>query len=217
MIKLVVRLLALITAVLVIFIAVSRRAAVYQPQQTLSVLAQTYIPVHSGTPLRVPFLLAAAAGTPYGSKEFQGHWSIVFLGYTACPLVCPKTLSVLSAASRLPESGVGLGSTHPLFFSVDPEHDTPERLRAYLHYPLDPHIVGLTGTREAIIEFTKEIGSLSSHRIVGHRPFNITICCRSARSSHRHLAAPQQASANRHRFRKVRLSAVFRSTAKVFD
>ncbi len=216
MIKLVVRLLALITAVLVIFIAVSRRAAVYQPQQTLSVLAQTYIPVHSGTPLRVPFLLASD-GTPYGSKEFQGHWSIVFFGYTACPLVCPKTLSVLSAASRLPESGVGLGSTHPLFVSVDPEHDTPERLRAYLHH-FDPHIVGLTGTREAIIEFAKEIGAGSQaigSSAIDHSTSLFVVDPQGRLAGI--LLRPNKPAQIVADFSKVRLSAVSKSTAKAFD
>jgi protein SCO1/2 len=49
---------------------------------------------------------------------------IVSFGYTYCPDVCPLTLAVLNATWRL--------SKLPIYVvSVDPERDTPDRLRAF--------------------------------------------------------------------------------------
>ena len=65
--------------------------------------------------------------------ELKGHWTLVFLGFTHCPDVCPTTLAELAEAQKqwaaLPEA------TRPrvLFVSVDPERDTPDRIGEYAH------------------------------------------------------------------------------------
>ena len=90
------------------------------------------------------FNLRQSDGTPLVPGELAGHWTLVFLGFTFCPDVCPTTLAELAQAQKqweaLPES------TRPrvLFVSVDPERDTPEVLAEYLAN-FDPRITGLTG------------------------------------------------------------------------
>ncbi|MFC7301581.1 SCO family protein [Cognatiluteimonas weifangensis] len=65
--------------------------------------------------------------------ELKGHWTVVFLGFTHCPDVCPTTLAQLAQAQKqwaaLPDA------TRPrvLFVSVDPERDTPDRIGEYAH------------------------------------------------------------------------------------
>lgn len=65
--------------------------------------------------------------------ELKGHWTVVFLGFTHCPDVCPTTLTELSQAQKqwtaLPDS------TRPrvLFVSVDPERDTLDDIGEYAH------------------------------------------------------------------------------------
>ena len=79
------------------------------------------------------FTLQQSDRTPLVPGELRGHWTVVFLGYTFCPDVCPTTLAQLAQAQKqwaaLPES------TRPrvLFVSVDPERDTIERLGEYAH------------------------------------------------------------------------------------
>ena len=79
------------------------------------------------------FALQQSDRTPLVPGELRGHWTVVFLGYTFCPDVCPTTLAQLAQAQKqwaaLPES------TRPrvLFVSVDPERDTVERLGEYAH------------------------------------------------------------------------------------
>jgi protein SCO1/2 len=79
------------------------------------------------------FSLQQSDGTPLVPGELQGHWTLVFLGFTHCPDVCPTTLARLAEAQKqwasLPEA------TRPrvLFVSVDPERDTPDRVGEYAH------------------------------------------------------------------------------------
>jgi protein SCO1 len=107
--------------------------------------------------LNVPPLFTAG-GRLFAPDELQGHWSVIFFGFTACPLVCPKTLSVLAALARNPASGISSGIVAPLFVSVDPERDTPLRMAAYLKH-FDSHIAGLTGSSASIARFSSEVGA----------------------------------------------------------
>jgi protein SCO1 len=86
------------------------------------------------TPRELPaFTLQQSDRTPLIPGELRGHWTVVFLGFTYCPDVCPTTLAELAQAQKrwttLPES------TRPrvLFISVDPERDSIEKLGEYAH------------------------------------------------------------------------------------
>ena len=79
------------------------------------------------------FALQQSDGTPLTADELKGHWTLVFIGFTHCPDVCPTTLAELSGAQKqwasIPEA------TRPrvLFVSADPERDTPELVGQYAH------------------------------------------------------------------------------------
>jgi len=128
-----------------------------KPDEPIAALSRTYIALSASTPLEFPPLVTAD-GSSLAPKQLQGHWSLIFFGFTACPLVCPTTLAVLTAAAHDAGSGIAAGTTKPLFVSVDPEHDTPERMCAYLKH-FDRHILGVTGTRDSVGSFAREIGA----------------------------------------------------------
>jgi protein SCO1/2 len=79
------------------------------------------------------FALRQSDDTQLVPGELRGHWTLVFLGFTHCPDVCPTTLAQMAQAQKrwqaLPEA------TRPrlLFVSVDPERDTPDRIGEYAH------------------------------------------------------------------------------------
>ena len=102
-----------------------RRAATGPELQTMRRLT---------APRELPgFTLQQSDRTPLVPGELRGHWTVVFLGFTYCPDVCPTTLAALAQAQKrwatLPES------TRPrvLFVSVDPERDSIEKLGEYAH------------------------------------------------------------------------------------
>jgi protein SCO1 len=79
------------------------------------------------------FALQQSDGTQLVPGELNGHWTLVFLGFTHCPDICPTTLAELAQAQKrwsdLPD-GV---RPRVLFVSVDPERDTPDRIGEYAH------------------------------------------------------------------------------------
>jgi protein SCO1/2 len=95
-----------------------------------------------------PFALVDQDGRTRTDTEFRGKLMLVTFGYTGCPDVCPLDLQKVSAA--LDAAGAEIAAeTVPLFISIDPDQDTPERLKQFVR-PFGPEIVGLTGTREEI-------------------------------------------------------------------
>ena len=103
------------------------------------------------------FDLAQADGTRLIPGELRGHWTVVFLGFTHCPDVCPTTLAQLAQAQR---QWVGLpDSVRPrvLFVSVDPERDTPTGIGEYAH-AFHRDTLAATGDIPALEAFAQALG-----------------------------------------------------------
>lgn len=67
-------------------------------------------------------------------KQFQGKALLITFIYTRCPLptFCPRVTRDFAAMEKALAADPALyAHTHLLSVSFDPEHDTPERLRAY--------------------------------------------------------------------------------------
>ncbi|WP_313254754.1 SCO family protein [Stenotrophomonas sp.] len=87
-----------------------------------------------GTPRTLPeFDLAQSDGTRLIPGELHGHWSLVFLGFTACPDVCPTTLAELAQAQKQWQAIPDSLRPRVVLVSVDPERDTPSKLGEYAH------------------------------------------------------------------------------------
>ena len=97
--------------------------------------------------------------TPFRRADFQGAWSFVYFGYTYCPDVCPLALVELAELERQLQAEQPAQRIAYYFVSVDPQRDTPERLREYVGY-FDPAFRGLTGTREALTALATATSSL---------------------------------------------------------
>jgi protein SCO1/2 len=136
---------------------VAREPSPHEAHAPLDALEQTLLRLVPGEPVALPALVTSD-GQAVSPERLHGRWSVVFFGFTACPDVCPTALQVLSAASRDPASGVASGATQIVFISVDPDTDTPDRIRRYLEN-FDRRIVGLTGSREALQRFTAAAGA----------------------------------------------------------
>jgi protein SCO1 len=99
-----------------------------------------------------PFRLTDQDGRTVTDQDLKGHPFLVFFGFTHCPDVCPTTLFEVSEVLRA--LGPDADKVNALFVSVDPERDTPDKLKDYLG-SFDPHLRGLTGQPPAIEAMTK--------------------------------------------------------------
>ncbi|EIK52190.1 Sco1/SenC family protein [Stutzerimonas stutzeri TS44] len=95
-------------------------------------------------------------GQSFDTRNLRDRWHLLFLGFTACPDICPTTLSDLR---RL------LGRLQPevreriqvVLVSVDPARDTPQRLKQYLDY-YRAGFKGLTGELPELTRLSKALG-----------------------------------------------------------
>ncbi len=79
--------------------------------------------------------------------DLQGRYTLLYLGYTHCPDICPTTLSMLSDV--LKKMGTEADKMSVVFISLDPAHDSPAVLAEYLK-AFDARIIGLTGSEQEI-------------------------------------------------------------------
>jgi protein SCO1 len=99
-----------------------------------------------------PFTLTDQDGRTVTETDFKGKPFLVFFGFTHCPDICPAALFDMSETFR--RLGPDAEKVSALFISVDPERDTPEKLKDYLQ-SFHPRISALTGTQEQIEAVTK--------------------------------------------------------------
>jgi cytochrome oxidase Cu insertion factor (SCO1/SenC/PrrC family) len=98
------------------------------------------------------FTLTDNTGKHVTDQDFHGKYTLVFFGFTSCPDICPAGLQLIAGA--LQKLGTKAQLITPIFISVDPQRDTPEKLAAYVKN-FDPRLVGLTGTPEEIAAVAK--------------------------------------------------------------
>ena len=79
------------------------------------------------------FSLRQSDGTALVPGELKGHWTLVFLGFTHCPDICPTTLAAMAGAQKQWETMAESTRPRVLFVSVDPQRDTPDRIGDYAH------------------------------------------------------------------------------------
>lgn len=101
------------------------------------------------------FTLQSSTG-PISLKDYRGKVVLVYFGYTYCPDICPTALA--ATADGLKQlTGEELAKVAMVFISVDPERDTPARLKDYVEF-FHPNIVGVTGTPDNLAEIAKRYG-----------------------------------------------------------
>ncbi|MCQ4297584.1 SCO family protein [Pseudomonas stutzeri] len=102
------------------------------------------------------FELVDQDGQPFNSASLQGRWHILFFGFTACPDICPTTLSDMRRLfSQLPADV--REQLQLVLISADPARDTPQQLKTYLSY-YRAGFVGLTGEMDQLQKLSRALG-----------------------------------------------------------
>jgi protein SCO1 len=109
-----------------------------------------------GTAFEIPpsvadITLTRGDGTAFKLGDLQGSTAVVFFGYTACPDICPLTMSKLAQIYK------DLGepqNVKVVLISVDPERDTPEVTATYAS-AFHPSFIGLSGDNTQVATAVK--------------------------------------------------------------
>lgn len=97
----------------------------------------------------------------FTAANLVGHWSLVFVGYTYCPDICPTTLAELKEI--YPELQK-IPSDFPIqvvLLSVDPKRDTPERLNEYINF-FHSDFIAVSGEHAQLFPLVRAMGMMYS-------------------------------------------------------
>lgn len=99
------------------------------------------------------FSLTNHLGKASKLSDYQNDYKLVYFGFTSCPDICPLDLSAMAVAYQdLPKDVQS--KVQPVFVTVDPTRDTPEKLKTFLT-SFDAPIVGMTGSDEEVNKVAK--------------------------------------------------------------
>jgi protein SCO1/2 len=101
------------------------------------------------------FVLQSAAG-PLDTKALRGKVLLVYFGYVNCPDVCPVSMAAGAAALNA-LTPAERARTQMIMVSVDPERDTPAKLKDYVAY-FHPAMFGAVGTAAETAVIAKSFG-----------------------------------------------------------
>jgi protein SCO1 len=97
-------------------------------------------------------VLTSSAGAQVRWRELIGAPRALFFGFTNCPVICPVTIYELTAAAE--RVGATADDLRIEFVTVDPERDTPQRMREYFS-GFGPKVTGFTGSTEALAQVNR--------------------------------------------------------------
>ena len=115
-----------------------------------------------GTTLSKPFdkptvVLTNTAGKPYSiAKDTKGKVTVLYVGYTNCPDVCPTTMADIAVAMRSLPKDVR-DRTEVVMVTSDPARDTQKRMKQFLGF-FNEGFVGLTGTYSDVSQAAHTVG-----------------------------------------------------------
>jgi len=114
----------------------------------------------AGTEIPAPypiadFHLTTVDGRDFTKADFTGKYTVLYFGFTRCPDACPTTLAQFR--SEIPKlTAEAHEKVQFLLVTVDPEHDTPALLKAYVE-GFHSDIRAVTGTQVELHKIASEM------------------------------------------------------------
>ena len=108
-------------------------------------------------PQKPDFVLTDTSGNDFDiRKETEGYLTLLYVGYTHCPDVCPTHM--LDIATVLKQLGPDISDkVKVVFVTSDPDRDTPEAMRTWLD-AFNPDFIGLTGDLDTLENLQRQMG-----------------------------------------------------------
>jgi protein SCO1/2 len=133
----------LILSSLIIFLVAANEFSTNKTTKTTDSATATETTTSGEALVGGAFALTDQKGNKFTDENLKGKISLVFFGFTHCPMICPTTLSTLTLAFN--QLGEGADKFQIVFITTDPERDDPARIKEYLSTFAAP-VIGLTGS-----------------------------------------------------------------------
>lgn len=91
----------------------------------------------------------------FTKEQFNNRWSLIFLGYTSCPDVCPTTLQNLNFIYD--DLTAIADNSQVIFVSADPKRDSIEKLSQYINY-FNKNFKALRAEHDVLFPFSRNLG-----------------------------------------------------------
>ncbi len=106
-----------------------------------------------------PFQLKSTSKrATFTDQDLQGHWTLMFFGFTHCPDICPTTLAMLNTSiTDFKKTSPKFKEPKVVFVSVDPDRDKISMLKKYVTY-FNPNFTAATGSEDALRGLTRQSG-----------------------------------------------------------
>jgi protein SCO1/2 len=114
--------------------------------------------IYLHTPINITeFHFTDNHGKAFSKKNLLGHWSILFFGFTNCPMICPTTMAELNKMYEVLQQKLPAEQLpQVIFISVDPKRDTVEKLNQFVH-TFNAHFIGLRSNLADTLALEKQL------------------------------------------------------------
>ena len=121
------------------------------------------------------FSLVNNNGKSFSKENMKGHWTMLFFGFTHCPMVCPTTMTELNKMYNVLQKELPSDKLpQVVLISVDSERDTVEQLNKYVK-SFNPNFLGARGDIKPLkdelhvyVEKMQTEGEGKNHYTVNH-------------------------------------------------
>lgn len=107
------------------------------------------------------FTLETHKSQPMTNADLLDKWTLVFVGYTFCPDICPVTLAKINTIYPQLKTHVDESDLQVWFLSVDPNRDTTARLNEYIGF-FNSDFLASTGPHSVLFPLVRSMGMMYS-------------------------------------------------------
>lgn len=111
-----------------------------------------------------PWKMIDTNGKPFGSKDLEGKYYLIYFGFTKCPDVCPMSMTKIAQTLKYLK-GKGLNNNFDIeavFVSCDPDRDNLDKIKAYCEV-FSKDIIGVTASSNNDETLTKMLKDFKIH------------------------------------------------------
>jgi protein SCO1 len=105
-----------------------------------------------------PFQMQFTDGSAFTNDSLKGHWSMIYLGFTHCPQVCPITMTELAKTVRLLKRQGVSELPQVVMITVDPARDDVATMKEYVK-GFHPDFGGAVPSEDVLKQVAHELGT----------------------------------------------------------